>query len=116
MTALRPRSGRARYGLLIVAVIHVFTAATLSITHGHAPPAPADQPVIVAPAGDSGAQPAHADICIICQTFGSQQLQHTTAQTFTLPAAVPPAAASDRTHIAAARTFSIASPRAPPRA
>jgi hypothetical protein len=115
MLASHSRSRAARCGLLIVAVIHLVTAATLPFTHAHLPPDAAAGPVVAAAEGESGSLPVHADICVICQAFGSAHVTHTPAQTFAAGTAAQAAVVLHQTKIVAP-AYSSSHPRAPPRA
>lgn len=115
MLVSRSRSRSARCGLLIVAVIHLVTAATLPFTHAHLPPDAVDGPVVAAAEGENGSLPVHTDICVICQAFGSAHVTHITAQTFAAGTDGQAAVVLHRTKIVAP-PHSSSHPRAPPRA
>jgi hypothetical protein len=116
MTASRATSRTTRFGLLIVAVIHIVTAATLSFTHGHVP---SDAVVSVSSAsedGDGGSRSAHGDVCVICQAFGSAHVTPAAAKTFTEPVHAAVRAVDDSVVLPSVQTYSSASPLGPPRA
>ena len=110
-------SRSTRYGLLIVAMIHIMTAATLSFTHGHIPSDAAGRSVVAATDdGDGGSRPGHTDACVICQTLSSTHVSSVASKTITEPVHAPVGAESDPMTLPSVPTYSSASPRGPPRA
>jgi len=116
MTASRATTRTTRFGLLIVAVVHILTAATLSFTHGHIPSRAGDHSAIAgAEEGHGGQPPGHADVCVICQAVGSAHVSPAASRTFIDPVHALAGAEYDSVLLPALRTYSSASPRSPPR-
>jgi hypothetical protein len=109
-------SRATRFGLLIVAAIHIMTAATLSFTHGHIPSDAAVSVTSASEDGDGGSRPAHADVCVICQALGSAHVTPVSAKTFGEPVHAAILAVSGYLALPSVQTYSSASPRGPPRA
>lgn len=115
MILSRPVSLATRSGLLIVAAIHFFAAATLSFTHSHLPAAGGPGIVTDASEQQEGAPHGHTDICVICQALASAHFAAGRVQAFS---DVPPravAAAFEQADAAAVPTYTSSHPRAPPR-
>ncbi len=116
MTLRRPRSGTARFGLLVVALVQVLATAALPFLHTHRASAPIEVIGSDESGQDRSAAPHDESTCTVCRTLATAaaaMLAPSLADAVTVPMAAVPA--GDDPAVPSAR-FASPQSRAPPRA
>jgi hypothetical protein len=114
MTSARPRSGAARFGLLVVALVHLLATAALPLTHTHALAGAADRVIAAGGDGDDRSAPGHPDFCTICSTLTHVRMAPDLAVAVSAAADVLAIAGTSPRSVISSRVFAAAQPRAPP--
>ena len=114
MALTQPRSGAARLGLLVVALLHLLATSALPYTHTHEPPDLAAGVSATPLESDTGSQPGHSDLCTICRTLVHAQLNPVFATLVALPADVVVLSGTAEDDVATPQHSTLSQPRAPP--